>query len=251
MTTSTEMPPAQATAPLPAPEQGSVSLMRLIERAATSPDFDVAKLEKLLDVKERWEANEARKAFTAAKAAFKAEAPRLLKNRKVAFPSQKGRTEYDHATLDAITEALSPVLAKHGLAFSWETTQNEAGLVRVACVLTHVLGHSERVALQAAADQSGSKNPIQAIGSTVTYLERYTLLAITGLATAEQDDDGAGSSTVLDAEQKDTLIATMREVGADTGKFMTYLGVESLDVLPAHRFEEAMTALRAKKRAAS
>ena len=31
---------------------------------------------------------------------------------------------------------------------------------------------------------------IQAIGSTVTYLERYTLLAVTGLAVAGTDTDG-------------------------------------------------------------
>ena len=43
-------------------------------------------------------------------------------------------------------------------------------------------------------DDSGGKNPIQSIGSTITYLERYTILALTGLATKEQDDDGKSAN---------------------------------------------------------
>jgi hypothetical protein len=47
--------------------------------------------------------------------------------------------------------------------------------------------------MEAAADISGSKNQIQAIGSAVTYLERYTLFASYGLASKDQDDDGKAS----------------------------------------------------------
>jgi hypothetical protein len=65
--------------------------------------------------------------------------------------------------------------------------------VKVTCKLTHKQGHSEEVTLEAPLDTSGGKNNIQAMGSSVSYLERYTLLAITGLATKEQDDDGAST----------------------------------------------------------
>ena len=54
------------------------------------------------------------------------------------------------------------------------------------------MGHSESTTLQSPPDASGGKNSIQAIGSAVTYLSRYTLLAITGLATGENEDDGQG-----------------------------------------------------------
>ena len=119
-------------------------------------------------------------------------------------------------------------------------------MIRVTCVLSHILGHSERVTLQASPDQSGGKNNIQAVGSTVTYLERYTLLAVTGLATAEQDDDG-GYVGFITADQKAELVALQQETKADTAKFLAYLGVESLDVLPAKRFQQAKQALEAKK----
>ena len=84
----------------------------------------------------------------------------------------------------------------------------DAGMIRVSCIITHVLGHSEQVSLQCGADQSGKKNNIQAVGSTVTYLERYTLLAATGIAVKDQDDDARRSeSPEPDAKGKEALEA--------------------------------------------
>src|SRR3546814_6903695 len=110
------------------------------------------------------------------------------------FDSKKtgDRTEYEYATLDAVSAIISASLSEHGLSHRWEVQQLDGGAIRVTCILTHEMGHSERASLQAGADQSGSKNNIQAIGSTVTSLERYTLLAITGLAAKGQDNDTAG-----------------------------------------------------------
>ena len=241
-----EMDPADLPAPV---DSGASALMRMIEKAMMNPDFDVAKMEHLLAVKERWDATEARKAFVAAKAAFKAEAPKLEKRGHVGFDSRRGgeRTDYSYAKLDHIAALLSPVLAKHGLSYSWETEQAEGGLIRVTCVLTHVMGHSERVALQAGPDQSGNKNSIQAVGSTVTYLQRYTLLAVTGMATADQDSDGMQPVEFIDADQKQRLIDLMKETGADTARFLKYMGVTSLDDLPANAFDNAVSALEKKK----
>lgn len=235
---------------LPASNDGSAALMRLIERAATSADLDVAKLEHLLAVKAQWEATEARKAFMVAKAAFKSEAPSLVKNKRVAFASRGGGagTEYDYATLDSVADAVNPVLSRHDLSYSWETEQLEGGVVRVTCILTHIMGHSERVSLQAGADQSGSKNNIQAIGSTVSFLERYTLLAALGMATKGQDTDaGYQAAGPITAEQKDALIALMKEIGADTKKFLNFLGIEALDNLHASRFDFARQCLEKKR----
>src|SRR3990167_10705446 len=85
-------------------QEGSVALMRLIERAATSADFDVAKLEKLLEVKERWEANEARKAFNGAFADFKAEAVKIIKRSEIKDIPLKGKF---HANLYDVVDAVT------------------------------------------------------------------------------------------------------------------------------------------------
>jgi ERF superfamily len=75
---------------------------------------------------------------------------------------------------------------------SWKMNQ-EGQWIKVTCILTHELGHSEETTLMGAPDNSGSKNAIQAVGSTVTYLERYTLLAACGLSTKGSDNDGRGA----------------------------------------------------------
>ena len=167
----------------------------------------VDQLDKLLDLQLKWDAEQARRAFVASMAEFKAEAGgiTIAKSKNVKFKTSSGVTEYDHAELHDITRALVPVLAKHGLSHSWNVTQANAAIT-VECIMSHRAGHSERVSMTAPADASGGKNNIQAIASTKTYLERYTLLAATGMATGgELDDDGrsyAPEATPEPADEK-------------------------------------------------
>ena len=155
--------------------------------------IDVDKLEALLKVQMQWEANEAKKAYVVAMSAFKENPPEILKDKTVNYKTQKGVTSYKHATLYNVTSKINTELSKHDMTASWVTSQDN-GSVKVTCKITHKMGHSEECCLSAPPDTTGSKNAIQAIASTVTYLERYTILALTGLATADQDDDGAGAS---------------------------------------------------------
>lgn len=169
-------------------QMATITPMQIIAQAVTQ-GADVDKLEKLLALQERYEANEAKKAFSVALTNFKKAGIVVGKNKAVAF----GTTKYRHATLDNVCETIGEELTKHGLSFRWDTA-SENGKVRVTCVLMHEMGHSEFVSLESSPDTSGAKNSIQAIGSAVTYLQRYTLLAITGTATND-DDDGRGGLT--------------------------------------------------------
>lgn len=189
--------------PAPAVIPGQVTPMALIERAMAS-GASMEQLEKLLDLQERWEKNEARKAFAAAMVEFKKEPITINKNKGVAFDSRDGssRTEYRHATLDHVCEEIVTALNKHGIAHSWKP-ETVDGKVRVTCILRHSLGHEESVMLDAPPDDSGKKNKIQAVGSTITYLERYSLLAVTGLAVKGQDDDGTGSAGLSEGAYAD------------------------------------------------
>lgn len=171
------------------PISESSALMRVIETAALREDFDVDKLQKLLDVKKDWEANEARKAFVAAMAAFKADAPTIVKDKRVEFSG----TKYTHASIGNVVGVVCAALGRHGLSHRWDTKQ-ENGLITVTCVITHQLGHSESVSLSGKPDDSGKKNAIQQTASTVSYLQRYTLLSATGLATIDQEDDDGVSA---------------------------------------------------------
>jgi hypothetical protein len=163
------------------------SLMKIIDRAAMDPNFDVAKLEQLLAVQERWEAKEARKAFNVAFAEFKSEAVKIIKRTEVKDGPLKGKF---HANLFDVVDATTPHLSKHGLAISWKLTKDEPTWMEVSCTLRHVGGHSESVSMGGAPDTGPGRNPIQARGSAKSYLERYTATAILGLAAQDADNDG-------------------------------------------------------------
>lgn len=163
--------------------------MSMIE-TIVSRGGDMSNLDKILDLQIKWEANEARKAYVAAMSAFKAEPMEILKAKLVSFETRDGdTTSYRHAALSDVTDTVVPAMGKHGLSHRWDVKQ-EGGQITVTCTVTHALGHSESVSMTASPDSSGKKNAIQQVASANSYLQRYTLLAITGMATKDMDDDG-------------------------------------------------------------
>ncbi|MFU2053298.1 ERF family protein [Bordetella hinzii] len=205
-----ELPPQanQLATPMAGPAANSPMGMML---AAMQQGATLEQVEKMMDLQERWEHREAEKAFNDALAAFKAEAVEVLKRKTVDFTSQKGRTYYKHAELSDVVEAVGPALSRHGFSWSWRTEQ-PGGQIRVTCILKHRQGHSDSVSLEASADQSGNKNSIQALASTVTYLQRHTLKAITGVSEKGDDNDGAGAERF--SELRDEWISKLAQ--ADT-----------------------------------
>lgn len=150
---------------------------------------DLAMLEKMMDLQERFDAKQSEKAFNEAFAAFKAEAVRIVKNTSVKDGPLKGKT---YANLADVVLAITPALSKFGLSASWKLTKDEPQWLEVTCTLKHVGGHSESVSMGGEPDTGPGRNKIQARASTKSYLERYTLLAIAGMAAADADDDGNG-----------------------------------------------------------
>ena len=161
---------------------------------AVQQNLDLDKLERIVALHERAEERQARKEFFAAMAAFQSEVPPLGKDSAVDFQTSKGRTHYRHASLGGIVAATHEALFRNGLSYRFEIQPGEGGL-SVTCIVTHKLGHSEKTTMGGPADDSGSKNPIQSLGSTVTYMQRYTLIAALGLVTADEDTDGRPSMT--------------------------------------------------------
>jgi len=167
---------------------------------AIEKGVDPVTLGKLMDLQERWEANQARKAFVDAMAGFKRECPAVIGKDKTADYGQ-GKAKYSYATTGAILTAITPSLSKFGLSISWETKQ-EARLVTVTCHVTHSGGHRESATLTGPHDESGGKNPIQTLGSSVHYLQRYTLVSALGLATADMDDPDNSPDPIKRATMK-------------------------------------------------
>lgn len=226
-TTALAPPAAMAVSP-------SQMLAQAVQQGAS-----IEVMERLMTLQERWEANAARKAFNLAIAKAKAEIPVIRKNRAVDYTTSKGRTNYEHEDLGEIARTIDPVLSRHGLSYRFRTTI-EGGMITVTCVLSHEAGHAEENALSSGRDESGSKNNIQAVGSTQTYLQRYTLKAALGLA-ASKDDDGAagGTGAVISDDDAAALREKMGAAGLSEERFCARMNVASVEHLPAAKYDEA------------
>jgi len=175
-----------AIAALPTPQSASFRPSDLL-RMAIDQGADLDRLERLMDLQDRWERKEAEKAYNAAFAAFKAAAVRIIKGRKVTDGPLRGK---EYAELHDVVDAVTPALSRHGLSTAWKLTKDEPQWLEVTCTLKHVGGHSESVSMGGPPDAGGAKNALQARASTKSYLERYTLKAICGVAEGGDDSDG-------------------------------------------------------------
>ena len=218
---------------------------------AVAQGADVAKLSALLDLQERYEKTEARKAFVAALTAFKNDPPEIFKSKTVDFSTQKGRTHYKHAGLSDVSSIIGAALSKVGISHRWETEQLDGGIIRVTAILTHALGHSERTPLQAKPDESGNKNSIQAVGSTVTYLQRYTLLSATGMAVSDGTDDDGRQGKKLGDEMVQRYLETIEECKTEQDAAGTWATIAKATTaagdVEAH--EQLRSAMAAKRKA--
>lgn len=156
---------------------------------AVEKGTDIAQLEKLMDLQERWEKKEAKKAFLDAISEFQNKVPVLNKSKTAKIQSAKGTFSYKYADLGSITRQIKNALQHCGLSYRWEFADNN-GSMKVTCIISHRDGHSESTTMEAGKDESGAKNAIQQKGSTHTYLQRYTLIGALGLSTADGDNDG-------------------------------------------------------------
>lgn len=223
----------------PASTAVEITPMDMIERAVSS-GASIDTIEKLMGLQERWEKNQARKAFDAAVAEAKAEIRPVAR-------TATGHNSKRYADFAAIARAVDPVLSKHGLSYRFRSEQSER--INVTCVLSHRLGHSEQTTLSGPPDTTGNKNAVQAIGSTLTYLQRYSLMQALGLA-ASNDDDARTMDTgeVVMDDQIAALRKLIAEVAADEAKFCKYLKIATLADLPVSRFKDAVSALEAKRK---
>jgi hypothetical protein len=214
-----------------------VTPMDMIQRAVAS-GADIEMIEKLMSLQERWETGQARKAFDEAVAAAKAKIPPIARN-------ATGHNSKRYADFAAIAKVVDPILGEHGLSYRYRTNQGDR--ISVTCILSHKAGHSEETTLSGPADSSGNKNAIQAIGSTLTYLQRYSLVQMLGLAAAADDDGNAATGkTKVTQEQADTIRETLEANGKDRAKFLKWAKVEKIEDIAADQYQSCLDAANYK-----
>lgn len=154
--------------------------------------MSMSDVKEMLPAQREWEANEARKAFAEAMVAFKLNPPQILKDTHVSYQGEAGMVDYDHASIGEVCEKITIAAAEHGFSSRWKpSTPKVKGNIAITCVITHRQGHFEETTLDGPSDESAGMNAIQGVGSSATYLSRYTLLLGYGFATrAIKDPDG-------------------------------------------------------------
>ena len=154
---------------------------------AIQKGMSVEHIEKLVQLRNSFVVEDQRMQLLAALSGFQANVPVIVKKGSAAFKS----TKYSYAKLEDIIPIIRPHMNAHGLSFRFEV-QSKDGAHMVCCIVSHAGGGSFSTRIPGMDDNTGSKNTIQAMGSTLTYLQRYTLIMALGLVVADIDDDGNG-----------------------------------------------------------
>jgi hypothetical protein len=198
----------------------------------------------------------ARKAFDNAMA--DAVFPIVKKDRLVDYASAKsptGRVTYKHEDLASVLRAVVPVLNANGLSHRFRVTSNPNEPVTVTCIIAHRDGYFEETTLAAAKDDTGGKNPIQQVGSTLTYLQRMSLKAALGLA-ASEDDDGRASGEAGGGEAGDDLVTAaeaehlrvlLKSFGCSEANFLRAAKRERIEDIPAVNYDRCVDLISSYK----
>lgn len=233
------------------------ALIHIIERAARDPSVDIEKLQRLMDMQERIMVRNAKSAYAAALSAMQPELPVISRKGKIEVRKKDNAGERTgavqqstpYALWEDINEGIRPVLAAHGFALSFRVGMAQDGKITITGILSHREGHSEETTITLQHDSTGSKNAVQAVGSSVSYGKRYTAGALLNFTSRGEDDDGrkAGAPETIAQDQVEAIVELMDSVSADRPKFLTFFGIEKLADLPVKRYAEAITMLNAKR----
>lgn len=217
----------------------AVTPSELIRLALQAGDTDVARLERLMVMDEAYRKRQAELAFRRDFAAFRGENIIVPKTKEVDRGKAGGFTQ---AEFHVAAGMLSPALSKHGFGFRhdqkfgarrWVTdgVESDVAWVMVTCYLEHRDGHAETLTLEGPPAELGGNTAVQNMQATASYLKRQSLLAITGTATGDEDDesrmrrgDGGGQRKKV-GEQDEAAASRL----VDTGNAEAEKGTQALD----------------------
>lgn len=220
---------------------------------AVEKGMDLNYVEKLMDLRDREIARVAKMEYLAAMTKFQEMAPDMLKNRKVDYTTKGENSttvKYNFQDLGNIISLIRKPLSECGLSYRWEQIEQN-GKIIVTCIVSHVGGHVERgMPLDGDADKSGNKQGLHAKASTITYLQRYTLKGILGLASTETDDDGqrgngTGTPSTLKPLKPNQLEPTLAKVRS--GEWTLDMIEKNCILSPEYRAKIEEAELEAKK----
>ena len=224
-----------------APMSESGALLSMIERMARDTTIDPDRVERFFAMHQQAMARQARNHYLAAFAKLQADLPAVARK-------GKGHNEKKYARFEDVIEAIRVPLAQHGFSLSFRT-KHEGQIVRITGILGHEDGHQEETDLPLPADTSGSKNAVQAWGSSISYGKRYVALTLLGIATEDDDDGkaaGATGTNIVNDAQTAELTKLIKDSDADLNWILERYEITELKYMTAKQFAECKTGLTAR-----
>lgn len=225
---------------------GSAGMLAIISRAASDPNVDMDKLERLMAMKERMDAQVAESAFNSALS----DAQGAM--RPISADATNPQTRSKYATYAQLDKALRPIYTSNGLSLSFDTDDSpKSDHVRVLCYVAHSGGFKRTYKADMPIDGKGAKGndvmtKTHAFGAGTSYGMRYLLKMIFNVAIGEDDNDGNGYAAVqyVSAEQLRTLQDLVDVYVRNVPKFLEWISaragfsLETLGETPAKLFNE-------------
>jgi hypothetical protein len=138
-------------------------------------------IERLAALQMQFTDREDKVSFRNAMTKFKAELPRIVRSRPIV--DKQGAEKYKVVALEDVADPVMKALHRHGITYRFKSDMLPNGHIKVTCYLAlqGTAFEEEGSTLAAPPDTSGGKDPLKAVGSTTSYLEKYTLMASVGM----------------------------------------------------------------------
>jgi len=217
-------------------ENNQNNFLSLIEKVALDPNVDVEKMTKILDMQERILNKQASIEFNKSMALAMVQIP------SVARETQGQSNKF--AAFENINKIVKTIIAKHGLFITFRTEFQSDDFLLVTAKITHQSGYSQETSMRFPFDNSGNKNDIQAVGSSISYGKRYTMSALLGIATHDEDDDGFSTSKTIGEKEIERINNGLDKSGIGLDVLCKYMEVERLSDIKLEKYNNALVYLK-------
>lgn len=223
------------------------NMFDVLQRAASDPNVDPDKIERLYEIMDRERQSEAMRLFNAGMVKVQQQVEPIHKNKK------NKQTDSTYADLGSIADAVNKVFTSNGFSLRFsEAPCDQEDVCRVLCRLSHEAGHTEDswADIPISVTGTGGKRMMtdtHGKGSAFTYGRRYLTLMLANIPTVDDDGNAAGTQVETITEEQ---AAQIQEYFTNDGDpeweaaCLAWMNIEVLTDLPAKQFSKKLADIK-------
>jgi hypothetical protein len=237
------------------------ALLGIIAAAARDPAVDVAKMAKLLEMRERLMAQEAERVFTQAMNHLQRAVPPIYRSRRIVV---KGVLRSMYSALEDIDAVLRPLIIQEGFSLSYSTDepfaargsadlpQSQPKATKLTLTVKHRQGHKEAFSLVLPIDKSEYRSDVQNVASTLSFGRRILLCLAFNIITLDTDLDGNPPGDFITLAQQATIFTLLRDcrINPKDKKLLAWTGADAVEHIHATEYKRIVDFLEKRKQQA-